>query len=80
MTTISASKARNRLNQLINKAAESHIPVTITGNRNDAALISATDWESIQETLYLLSVPGVVQIDPRGIRMPLDACDLELRW
>ncbi|WP_229258928.1 type II toxin-antitoxin system Phd/YefM family antitoxin [Duganella flavida] len=35
------------------------ISVTITGKRNNAVLVSAEDWAAIQETLYLLSVPGM---------------------
>ena len=59
MDTISASEARARLYNLIDEAAASHVPVTITGKRNNAVLVSAEDWASIQETLYLLAVPGM---------------------
>lgn len=80
MTTISASKARNRLYQLIDETAKSHAPVTIIGGLNNAVLISAAEWASIQETLYLLAMPGMSESIQEGIRTPLDACDTELRW
>jgi antitoxin YefM len=80
MTTISASEARARLYHLIDETAESHVPVTITGKRNDAVLISAADWASIQETLHLLSVPGMRESIREGMETPLDDCDTELRW
>ena len=57
MSTLSASEARANLYRLMDQAAESHQPITITGKRHDAVLLSAEDWQAIQETLYLLSVP-----------------------
>lgn len=51
MTTITGHGARDKLDQLIDDAAESHVPVTIIGKRHDAALISAEDWAAIQTTL-----------------------------
>ena len=80
MKTISASEARATLYHLIDETAETHIPVTITGKRNDAILISAADWVSIQETLHLLSVPGMAESIQEGIDTALDECDTELRW
>jgi antitoxin YefM len=80
MKTISASEARARLYNLIDETAESHIPVTITGKRHDAILVSAADWASIQETLHILSVPGMVESIREGIDTALDECDTELRW
>lgn len=80
MKTISASDARATLYNLIDETAESHIPVIITGKRNDAILVSAADWASIQETLHLLSVPGMAESIREGVDTPLDECDTELRW
>lgn len=58
-TVITATEARANLYRLIDQTAESHQPIHITGKRNDAVLVSAEDWQAIQETLYLLSVPSV---------------------
>jgi antitoxin YefM len=80
MTIISAREARARLYQLIDETAETHVPVKITGERHDAMLISAADWASIQETLHLLSVPGMRESIRAGMETPLDECDAELRW
>ena len=80
MKTISASEARATLYNLIDETAETHIPVVITGKRNDAVLISAADWASIQETLHLLSVPGMAESIREGMATPLDECVTELRW
>ncbi len=59
MTTLTASEARAGLYRLIDEAAESHKPILISGKRSNAVLISEDDWSAIQETLYLLSTPGM---------------------
>ena len=59
MAGITATEARSRLSQLIEETAESHQPVIITGKRNSAVLVSEEDWSAIQETLLLLSIPGM---------------------
>jgi antitoxin YefM len=80
MKTISASKARAALLDLIDDAAKNHTPIRMTGKRHDAVLISVADWESIQETLHLLAVPGMSESIHKGIETPLDQCDTEPRW
>ena len=60
MQTLPISKAKDRLNELVDEAAVTHEHVTITKNGTPAAvLIGADDWESLQETLFWLSQPGI---------------------
>lgn len=59
MTAITATKARSSLFQLLDNVAASHEPVLITGKRGNAVLIAEEDWRSINETLYLLGIPGM---------------------
>ena len=59
MNVVTVSRARANLFRLIDTTAEHHEPVLITGKRNNAVLIGEEDWKSIQETMYLLSVPGM---------------------
>ena len=59
MAGITATEACSRLSQLIEETAESHQPVIIRGKRNSAVLVSEEDWSAIQETLFLLSIPGM---------------------
>jgi prevent-host-death family protein len=80
MTGITATEARSKLYRLIDETAESHQPIVITGKRNKAVLISEEDWSAIQETLYLLSVPGMRESIREGIATPTDECDEELDW
>ncbi|WP_315575921.1 type II toxin-antitoxin system Phd/YefM family antitoxin [Oribacterium parvum] len=62
MTSISITKARAKLNQIVSEVNESSQPITITNNRGkNAVLIGEKDWKAIQETLYLNSIPGMSQ-------------------
>ncbi|MBI2916260.1 MAG: type II toxin-antitoxin system Phd/YefM family antitoxin, partial [Elusimicrobia bacterium] len=74
MTTLTASKARERLYRLIDESAASHTPVQITSRRNNAILISEEDWRSIQETLYLLSIPGMRDSIRKGLKTATQQC------
>ena len=78
MTGITATEARSNLYRLIDETAESHQPIVIMGKRNKAVLVSEEDWSAIQETLYLLSVPGMRESIREGMDTPEDECDEEL--
>jgi antitoxin YefM len=80
MQTLKASEARANLYRLIDEAAESHEPIIITGKRSTAVLISSEDWSAIQETLYLLSVPGMRESIKEGMAAPLAESAKELDW
>jgi prevent-host-death family protein len=80
MNTLTASEARANLYRLIDDASESHRPITITGKRSSAVLISADDWSAIQETLYLLSVPGMRESIKQGMAEPLAKSAKGLKW
>ena len=80
MNTISASEARARLYNLIDETAANHVPITITGKRNNAVLISVEDWTAMQETLHLLSVPGMRASILAARAEPLEDSAKELSW
>ncbi|WP_093038535.1 type II toxin-antitoxin system Phd/YefM family antitoxin [Thiocapsa roseopersicina] len=80
MAAISASEARANLYRLIDETASSHQPLLISGKRNSAVLVSAEDWEAIQETLFLLSVPGMRESIREGMKTPVDECAGDLNW
>lgn len=77
---ITASEARASLYRLIDQASESHQPILISGKRTSAVLISADDWQAIQETLYLLSVPGMRESIKKGMAEPLAKSARKLAW
>ncbi len=80
MTTLTASEARANLYRLMDQTAESHQPIHIAGKRTSSVLLSAEDWQSIQETLYLLSVPGMRESIKEGMAEPLSESARELHW
>jgi antitoxin YefM len=80
MQTLTASEARANLYRLMDQTAESHQPITIAGKRHDAVLLSAEDWQAIQETLYLLSVPGMRESIKEGMAQAPDTCAKEIDW
>jgi len=74
MTNISITEARANLYKLVDQASEEGEPILITGKRNNAVLISEDDWRAVQETLYLLSIPGMRKSIRKG--MAEDVSDL----
>jgi antitoxin YefM len=80
MTVLKVSEARANLYQLIDEAARSHEPVLITGKRHNAVLVSEDDWRSVQETLYLVSIPGMRDSILEGLQTPVSECAEELEW
>lgn len=80
MAVLTASNARANLYRLIDQTSESHEPVIISGKRNNVVLISEDDWDSIQETLYLTSIPGMRESIINGMKEPLAESIKELSW
>ncbi len=80
MTTIKVGQARTKLGRLVDEAAASHEPILITGKRTNAVLLSEEDWRAIQETLYLLSIPGMRESIREGLQTPVEECIGELDW
>ena len=80
MPTLTATEARTNLYNLIDSVAESHEPVLISGKRQNAVLISEDDWRSINETLYLLNIPGMRESIVDGLNASIADCDEELEW
>ena len=77
---VTASEARANLYRLIDETNLSHVPVMISGKRNSAVLVSVEDWDAMQETLYLLSVPGMRESIKKGMAEPLEKSARELKW
>jgi antitoxin YefM len=80
MAAVTASEARANLYRLMDEVAESHDPLLITGKRGNAVLLSEADWNAIQETLHLLSIPGMRESIREGMDTPVDECDKDLDW
>lgn len=80
MTAITVTEARGNLYRLVDEVADFSQPVVIAGKRNNAVLIAEKDWSAIQETLYLLSVPGMRESIREGMQTSLNECAEDLDW
>jgi prevent-host-death family protein len=77
---ISATEARKRLYALIDEVGDSHQPVQITGKRGNAVLLSEADWNAIQETLHLVSIPGMRESILDGLATPTEELSDQPGW
>lgn len=80
MATFNATEARSKLYALIDETSTSHQPIIITGKRSNAVLLAEEDWNAINETLHLLSMPGMRESIREGMGTKLDECDQDLDW
>jgi antitoxin YefM len=81
MKCLTVTQARKELYHLLESVVANHEPVQITGKRFDAVVIVAeSDWRALQETLYLLSVPGMRENIKKGLETPIDECDEDVDW
>ena len=82
MTAITYTAARENLAATMNQVCENHDPVIITRKRDQAVvMVSLEDYESLQETAYLLRSPenarrlseGIAQLEKgQGVVKRLD--------
>jgi len=80
MQIYNVTEARSSLYKLIDQTADSHDPIVITGKRNNAVLLSEEDWSAINETLYLLSTPGMRESIREGLDADISECSDKLDW
>lgn len=74
MIILNVSEARANFDKLVNEAADGHEIVTIVGKRGNAVLVSESDWSAIQETLYLVSIPGMRESIREGMAERIEDC------
>jgi len=80
MTILNATEARTNLYSLIDETAITHQPIVIKGKRSNAILLSEEDWNAINETLYLVSIPGMRASLIEGMKSSTEDCSKELDW
>ena len=78
--TVAIKDAGRRLNQLIADTSRSHEPILITGQKHNGVLLSEQDWRVVEETLYLLSIPGMRETIRTGMKTPVTKCLKTIRW
>ncbi len=80
VTAVSATTARSNLYRLIDQVNEESEPLTITGQRGNAVLVGEEDWQAIQETLFLASVPGLAESIRQARADGIEAGSADLDW
>jgi len=80
MTTLTETTASKKLKKLLTDISATHKPVRIKGKRRNAILISEEDWKAIEETLYLVSIPGMRKSIINGLKTPVEKCSDKLKW
>jgi len=77
MTAISVTKARENIYQILSDVNDNSQPITITNNRGkNGVLISEEDWNAIQETLYLNSIPNMAESIVNAGKETLEECSI----
>lgn len=80
MSTFNTTEARTKLYSLIDETTATHKPITITGKRGNAVLLAEEDWNAINETLFLLSIPGMRESIREGMDSKLKDASTKLDW
>ena len=74
MIPISPTEMRKDFYNVLNAVSDNHTPYLVTGQKSQAVIISKEDWDAIEETLYLLSIPGMRETIIKGINTPWEEC------
>ncbi len=80
MSIINITNARKNLYQIIKTLNDSHEPIHITGKKGSVVMIAEEDWKSIEETLYLTSIPAMRESIIEGMNEKIEDCSTELDW
>lgn len=77
---LSASQARADIYNLMDETAQTHEPILITGKRNNAVMISQEDWNAIEETLYLNSIPNMAKSIQESMAQDDEEFSEDIQW
>jgi len=80
MSSINITNARKDLYRIVESVNLSHEPIHITGKNSSAVLIGEDDWKSIEETLYMMSIPGMRESIIDGMNTPIEELSEDLDW
>ncbi len=77
---MSVSQARKDIYNLMDETAQTHEPILITGKRNNVVMISQEDWNAIEETLYLNSIPNMAKSIQEAMNAPDSDFSETIEW
>jgi prevent-host-death family protein len=79
MTTINATNLRKNLFEYLNAAVEYNDVINVNTKNGNAVILSEEDYNSMQETLHLLSIPGMKERLDEGVELTVDDCE-DFEW
>jgi prevent-host-death family protein len=74
MKSVPITKARQDIFNIIEQTIVNSEPIQITSKKGDVVMVSLEDWSAIQETLYLLGIPGMRESILNGAKEPTSEC------
>ena len=82
MSAINITNARKELYNLVEEVNLYSEPTLIVSKKGNAVLVSVNDWNAIQETVYLNSIPGMVESIKKGMETPIEDCvsEEDVEW
>lgn len=79
MLNTNATNFRKNMFEILDRTVKYNEPVSISTKNGNAVLISEDDYNSLMETLYLTSVPGMKEKLIDGINTPIEECE-DFEW
>lgn len=82
MSATNITNARKELYNLVEDVNLYSEPTLIVSKKGNAVLISESDWNAIQETIYLNSIPGIVESIKEGMDTAIEDCvpEEDVEW
>ncbi len=77
---MTVSQARTNIYKIMDETAQTHQPIIITGKRNNVVMLSEEDWNAIEETLYLNSIPGMASSIKEAMNAPESEFSEDIEW
>ncbi|MEA3492720.1 MAG: type II toxin-antitoxin system Phd/YefM family antitoxin [Campylobacterota bacterium] len=77
---MSVSQVRADIYNVMDETAQTHEPILITGKRNNVVMVSQEDWNAIEETLYLNSIPNMVSSIQDSMNAPDSEFSENIEW
>jgi len=77
---MSVSQVRADIYNVMDETAQTHEPVLITGKRNNVVMLSQEDWNAIEETLYLNSIPNMAYSIQKSMNSDDEEFSENIEW
>jgi PHD/YefM family antitoxin component YafN of YafNO toxin-antitoxin module len=80
MPVLTVNNVREKLDVILEEVQYTHEPLIIAGEKHSAVLVSEEVWRSIEETLYLTSIPGMKESIVKGKKERIEDCTTTIEW